>query len=291
MLATYDIVLRYIAEVNRNHSGMVMMEQQAQPIQAPPIYVTANTLVGNNVTLEAALRIARVAGADGFELRRELLPPTMQLDEIRSLRTLLEAFPSPPAYSIPRPLFTAERFEQTPLLEALSEAHSFGCHLVKFSPGSMEPAEASLVALRALLSAWKGEMPGLMVTVENDQSAASSDLAKWARFFEQAASLDCPIGMTFDLGNWTCVGIDTVEAAQTLGCYVVYVHAKSVERKNGQCISQPIRAASAHHPALASLAADAPRAIEFPITAANDDILISTLRTYTARLRSGNFAT
>lgn len=267
------------------------MKQQEQPTQDPPVYVTANTLVSDNVTLQVALRIARNAGADGFELRRELLPPSMQLDEIRSLRTQLETFPSPPAYSIARPLFTGGCFEREPLLEALSEARFLGCRLVKFSPGTLELDESELTALRVVLSTWEREKSNLLVTVENDQSAASGDLATWARFFEQATALDCPVRMTFDLGNWSCVGRDTVEAAQTLGRYVVYMHAKSVERRNEQCISQPIRAASVQHPALASLAADAPRAIEFPITAANDDTLISTLRTYIARLRSGNFAT
>ena len=95
--------------------------------------------------------------------------------------------------------------------------------------------------------------------------------------------------MTFDLGNWTCVGSDAMQAAQRLGRYVAYVHAKAVERKDGQCISRPFRTASTPYPALAYLPPAAPRAIEFPLAGENHEAVRTTLRTYIIRLRSGNF--
>jgi sugar phosphate isomerase/epimerase len=95
--------------------------------------------------------------------------------------------------------------------------------------------------------------------------------------------------MTFDLGNWTCVGSDAMQAAQRLGRYVAYVHAKAVERKDGQCISQPFRRASTPYPALAYLPPEAPRAIEFPVVGENHEAVSATLRTYIIQLRSGNF--
>ncbi len=265
------------------------MRQQELAIEGPSIYVTANTLVSDSITLDDAMQIARDAGADGFELRRELLPLTMQPAEIQGIRSQLQRFPSPPAYSKPLPLFNKGRFEREPLLQALIEARAFGCQLVKFAPIGMEPGESMSAGLSELLSLLRSEATDLVVTVENDQSAVSGDLELWESFFEQATAVKCPIWMTFDLGNWSCVGSDPIQAAQRLGPYVAYVHAKAAERKDGQCISQPFRTASAPHPALAYLPPDVPRAIEFPITAANHEALNSTLRTYMTSLRSGYF--
>jgi sugar phosphate isomerase/epimerase len=256
----------------------VKMKQQEHMTQDPAGYIAAKALVSDTVPLEVMLRIARDAGAEGFEMRRELLPSPLQFDEIRSLCTQLEMFPSPPVYSLACPLFAGRRFEQEPLFEALSLACSFECRLlVTFFPGTLERDERELTALRAVLSTWRREVPGLAVSIENDQSAASSDLATWVRFFEQVVALECPIKMTFDLGNWICLGGDPVEAARALGRYVVYVHATSVKEQHEQCVSLPIRAASARHLALASLPGDAPRVIGFPMLATNDDTLSSNL--------------
>ena len=53
-------------------------------------------------------------------------------------------------------------------------------------------------------SSWKHierEANRLVVTAENDQSAVSGDLQLWESFFEQARAVECPVRMTFDLGN------------------------------------------------------------------------------------------
>jgi sugar phosphate isomerase/epimerase len=265
------------------------MKQQEFSLEDALIYVTANSLMNDDITLSAAIHIARDAGADGFELRRELLPPTMQLHEIEGIRSQLQTFASPPMYSIPRPLCKKDRFEQEPLLQALDDARAFGCHLVKFSPIGMEPGDNNFAWLSELRSLLRSAAADLVVTVENDQGAASGNLELWQSFFEQAKAVECPIWMTFDLGNWTCVGSDPVQAAQRLGRYVAYVHAKAVERKDGQCISQPFRTASAPHPALAYLPPDAPRAIEFPLAGETQEAVSTTLRSYIIQLRSGNF--
>ena len=274
------------------------MMQQGRPTTDPAIYVTANALMTGTVTLDAAIQIAKEAGTDGFELRRELLPLPLPLALREHIRLQLQQFPSPPAYSLPRPIFTDGSFEREPLLQALGEARSFGCRLVKFSSIGVDPAQTSqhpggfagiLAGLRELRALLEREANELVVTIENDQSAVSGDLQLWESFFEQARAVECPVGMTFDLGNWTCVGSDPIQAAQRLGQYVAYVHAKAVERKDGQCISQPFRAASAPHPALAYFPPDAPRAIEFPLAGENHEAVSTTLQTYILWLRSGNF--
>lgn len=267
------------------------MKQQESSLEGAPIYVTANSLMNDDITLNAAIQIARAAGADGFELRRELLPPTMQPNETQDIRSQLQTFPFPPVYSIPLPLCKQGRFEPEPLLHALAEAQAFGCRLVKFSPIGMEPGENNFAWLSELRSLLRSAAADLVVTVENDQGAASGNLELWQSFFEQATAQECPIWMTFDLGNFTCVGRDPVQAAQRLGRYVAYIHAKSVQRQDGQWISTPIRMNSSFHPALAYLPLQAPRAIEFPITAETHDALSTILRTYFTWLRSGNFVT
>ncbi|GAC1349330.1 MAG: sugar phosphate isomerase/epimerase [Ktedonobacteraceae bacterium] len=264
-----------------------MLSREQFP-QGPPIYITANSLMSKNKTREDALQIARDAGADGFELRRELLTPGRQPFEIEGLRSQLECFRSPPIYSTPLPLFTEGGFREEIIGQVLAEAYALGCGIVKFSPGKMEFVEGKFMTS---LSSLHNNFPDLTLTVENDQNPANGDVAMWVRFFEQATAWNCPIWMTFDLGNWSCVGSNAIEAAQNLASYVVYIHAKAVEHKGDTCVSQPIHIASMRHPALAHLSTDIPRAIEFPILAQDGDTLTATLHTYITWLRSGNFAT
>ncbi len=259
--------------------------------QTAAIYVTANSLIDQNTSLEDAMKIAEAAGADGFEMRRELLPSTIQISELQSLGERLKVFPSPPAYSVPRPLFEGGRLEQAALLKRLREAQALGCQLVKFSPLGMEAGESEIAALTALLSNWKQEAPDMRVMVENDQTTASGQLTQWVRFFEQATAAGCPISMTFDLGNWDSVGVDVTEAARALGRFVSYIHGKGVERVGAQWAARPIHATTTPHPALEYLPATAPRAIEFPIPGSEQEERIKALRSYVLLLRSGTFET
>jgi sugar phosphate isomerase/epimerase len=267
------------------------MKQQEAATQAPLIYITANSLMNKDVPLESALQVAKDAGADGFELRRELLPSGMQPFEVENLWLQLKRFPAPPAYSEPRPLFEQGRLQRNLLHQVLAEARSFGCHSVKFSFFGQVPSESEFDALRTLLSALQPEASSMKVMVENDQTAGSGYLAQWVRFFEQATAFNCPLGMTFDLGNWDCVGVDATEAAQLLGNVVAYVHVKSVAFKDNQWLSRPIHFSSAPHQALIYLAPDVPRALEFPVAAADRETLITRLHTYITWLRSGSFVT
>lgn len=270
------------------HNGVGTMLPGEQFTQEPPIYIAANSLASNNRSLEEALQIARDAGADGFELRSELLTPAMQPNEIDGLRSQLERFRSPPIYSTPQSLLNDGDLQGEIIGQVLAKAYALGCGIVKFSPGNMEFEEDELMIQ---ISSMQSTFPDLTITVENDQDPANGDVARWVHFFEWAKALNCPIWMTFDLGNWSCVGSNAIEAAQNLASYVVYIHAKAVEHKGDKCVSQPIKVASMQHPALAHLSADVPRAIEFPILAPDRDTLTATLHTYITWLRSGNFAT
>ena len=101
------------------------------------IYI-ANTLLNDGVVLETAMQIAKDAGADGFEVRREFMLPTRLLSEVQNLDLHLEMSSSPPIYSTPHPILNEGRFECKPPLQALTGAHSLDCCLVKFSPTGSE---------------------------------------------------------------------------------------------------------------------------------------------------------
>ncbi len=257
---------------------------------SPAIYVTMNALMTDHVTLDSALRMAREAGADGVELRHELLAHPL-LKDLHHLRSQLERFPFPPVYSTPHTFFSDGHVLWQPILHILAEAQLLDCHVVKFSAGTLSTDEVAFAALLAPPDRWQNQFPNMKVTIENDQSSASGNIANWELFFERATMLTRPIWMTFDLGNWTCVGCDVMQAARALGRYVAYIHVKAVEQKDGQCISQPIHAASTPHPALAYLPSDVPRSIEFPITESDEDSAIAALRAYITLVRSGNFTT
>lgn len=267
------------------------MKQQEAAKQTPLIYVTANSLMSKGVSLESAVHIAKDAGADGFELRSELLPAQMPPSMVQSLRSQLEQFPAPPAYSVPRPLFEEGYLQRDVLLQVLDTARSFGCSFVKFSPGDTVPNESEFSALNALLAPFHQQTPSMKLMIENDQTAVSGNLVQWVCFFEQATTCNCPLSMTFDLGNWDCVGVHALEAAQLLGNVVTYIHAKSVAFQDNHWVSRPILYSSTPHPALKFLPTMAPRAIEFPITETDRDTLLARLHTYISWLRSGNFDT
>ncbi len=264
------------------------MQQRETILPHAPIYVTANSLMREGVSLRFAMQIARDAGVDGFEIRRELLPQDMQADDVRELRSQLTDFRCPPIYSTPQPLLSHKGIRVDVLGQTMREAFLLGCTLVKFAPGSMnfggrEAAET--------FSTIQNKFPNLSITIENDQQPEHAKSSDWVHFFEQITVWNCPLWMTFDLGNWLCNGSDPIAAARELAPYVIYIHTKAIAQKDGECASEPFRPASTQHAAWASLPADVPRAIEFPIVGSDDDALVERLRMYIAWLRSGNFST
>ena len=263
------------------------MQQSNMILQNAPVYVTANSLMSERVSLEFALQAAREAGADGFEVRRELLSQDIHAEDVRQLRSQLTDFRLPPIYSTPQALLSNKGLRVDVLEQTVREAYALGCMLVKFAPGSMNLGGSEAAPA---FSDIQNTFPDLTVTIENDQNAEHSKSADWVRFFEQITAWNCPLWMTFDMGNWLCNGTDPIAAARELAPYVIYIHAKAVVQENGSCVSEPFRPASTQHAALAYLPADVPRAIEFPIVESSSNTLVETLRVYIERLRSGNFS-
>lgn len=264
--------------------------QQQSVVNRPAIYIAANALMNANISLQTAIEIASNAEADGFELRRELLPDLLSSDVQRTICQWLTVFPSPPVYSVHSPLFLDGQFDPEQVSLVLREARSLGCTLVKFASLGVDPGEP-FVDLEHLHVLLQHEAEGLLVTVENDQSAQSADISSWLHFFELVEHVACPLKMTFDLGNWTCVGRRVLDAAQMLGQYVAYVHVKSIVYSGRTCLSAPIYPTTTQHPALAFFAPQVPRTLEFPLAASCVSELIEQLKKYIELLRSGNFAT
>jgi sugar phosphate isomerase/epimerase len=242
-----------------------------------------------DISLEQAIKTARLVEADGFELRRELLPSNVSSDQWQWLNQQLRLFPSRPVYSTPQPLFKNNQFEQDAVLRSLDEAKQINCWLAKFSRGDEPEADrGQYEQMRTALHEWQQRSPDLQITVENGQSLVDRDLDRWVQFFQRVNTYGCNIRMTFDIGNWGCLGVDAMEAAQRLGQFVVYLHSKSVQRSGDRCISQPIESASIPHPVLSSFPDHIPRALEFPV-AIDSDSAIATLRDYVDWLRLGKF--
>ena len=256
-----------------------------------PVYICANALVRQGIPLNTAIHLAREAGADGFELRRELLPATVTTEDMQRTRAALEELPLPPIYSSPQPTFLRGSFECEPVKCALAEARAFGCRAVKLAPGdTLRPDDTAFDALCATAAA-EDAAASMPILLENDQTPVSADLEAWERLFERARACQCALGMTFDMGNWSCLAMDSTQAARVLGQYVVYVHTKAVRREGDTWVSEPFRPVPAPHPALASLPQSAPRAIEFPVPASGYNALVEELANYITLLRLGTFDT
>lgn len=255
-----------------------------------PIYITPDALMAHGTSLEDALIIASDAGVDGFELRRELLPLPMKTAEMLHLRELLAHFPAPPIYSTAQPLCCDQRTVYPAIRFALDEAAFWGCSLMKCPIGDISDLTLpELMRLQQTLGEWQRERPDVTLAVENAPIGAHTALTQWEQFFELVGLAHASVGMTFDLGNWQGEGVDVVQAAHELGRNVRYVHVKAVAQVNGHWQAKPIARAPNHpHPALEFLAADIPRAIEFPIPGIGASYR-DALHEYVEIIRSGDF--
>lgn len=264
---------------------------------AVPIYIAANALAGPALPFDTAMLVARNAGADGFEVRRELLPPIDCFDPAR-LRHLLAAFPAPPHYSAPIGLFEDGIVQRDALVQLVSEAQSLGCVLAKCGLGTLTALDhRALDGLRGALAACEQAAPDVLLAVENDQMPPSGRLDLWIQLFDAIHVGGHTTGMTFDVGNWTCVGVDVTAAARALGSEVRYVHIKRAQRAGSGWQSLPVRPADTLYPALTAIRMDVPRAIEYPLIGVDIDTDVKTdIDTITATaaaavalVRSGHF--
>jgi sugar phosphate isomerase/epimerase len=215
-------------------------------------------------------RLAEAAGADGVEVRGELLvDPERELPAIADAAARLQR-----VYSSPEGLWTDDGALDTGALErALRAAARLRAPRLKMAIGGWRPASAaSLPALRARLA----DAPAELV-IENDQTPSAGTLPALAGFFGSAHGQGLALGMTFDMGNWHWAGECPLQAAGTLTSYVSYVHVKGVQRQPQRWVAVPLAESAAPWRAvLRAMPPGRPWAIEYPL--AGDDLQALTRR-------------
>ncbi|WP_280552857.1 sugar phosphate isomerase/epimerase [Halomonas sp. 25-S5] len=224
----------------------------------------------------AVLPWLNAAGADGVEIRRELLPAGFT-DFIGLGRACADQGLAV-VYSAPSGLWETDRLAAT-LDQCLDEAAALGAIAIKVCLGHYPGGSlADWPALRERLAA----APPLLV--ENDQTPEGGTLEPLAACLEDATAAGCPLGMTFDIGNWHWTDGDPMAAARRLGPFVRYLHCKGVvlDGVNLRASVPDDGELSAWRALLTHLPAGLTRAIEYPLQG-QDLVAITTEQL--ARLR------
>ncbi|MDW5378498.1 sugar phosphate isomerase/epimerase [Halomonas sp. HP20-15] len=226
---------------------------------------------------EGILPWLAAAGATGVEIRRELLPAGF--DAFAALGEACARQRLSVVYSAADELWQDDAPAAT-LGQRLAEAAALDARAIKFSLGNYRrgPAQA-WTALRETLAA----APVALTMVENDQTPQGGTLEPLAICLHDAEQADCPLYMTFDIGNWAWTGGDAVNAAHRLGRYVRYVHCKGVVWRDGKPHAAVPSAEELHdwHALFAAFPPCVPRAIEFPL---QGEDLVAVSRDELARL-------
>jgi sugar phosphate isomerase/epimerase len=217
-------------------------------------------------------RLCHEAGADGVEVRSELLVDAAS--ELPAIAQAVGGTGMQLVYSSADPLWTPDGLLNASALEhALQAATLLGAPRLKMAIGGFSPSSAaSLVALKAQLQHGTAEL-----VIENDQTAQAGSLLALQDFFSAAHERGVALGMTFDMGNWHWTGECPLQAASALAPQVRYVHCKGVQRQPQRWVAVPLAESSAPWRAvLRALPAHVPWAIEYPL--AGDDLLAVTRR-------------
>ena len=217
-------------------------------------------------------RLCHEAGADGVEVRSELLVDAAS--ELPAIALAVRETAMRVVYSSADPLWMADgALDMAALQHALDAAQTLGAPRLKMAIGGFgASSRASLLALQDCLQAARIEL-----VIENDQTPAAGTLPALQDFFEVAKDQGIFLGMTFDMGNWHWTGECPLLAAAALAPQVRYVHCKGVQRQPQRWVAVPLADSGAPWRAvLRALPADVPWAIEYPLT--GDDLLAVTRR-------------
>lgn len=207
---------------------------------------------------QALLPIIANAGADGVEIRRELLSKA-QLDALPDLALQIAEHNLHSCYSAPEPVFV-EDGKLNPLIPALLlEAHQLNARWLKLSLGHFRGSQQF-----AVLQQWL-EQSNVPLVVENDQTN-SGKLAPMQRFQAACNVLNLPVTLTFDMANWLWVDESPEAAARVLAPSVSYIHVKAAVPHHYHYRAIALDDAEPRWMELLNnLPADVPRGIEFPL--------------------------
>lgn len=224
----------------------------------------------------ALLPIIQQAGADGVEIRRELLDAA-GLAALPALADAVAEHQLHASYSVPDTLFCDGGEINPRITHYVEEARQLKAQRLKVALGDFRGA-LPLDTLQALLM----DLP-FQLTVENDQTEYGR-LAPSVAFFTAVREADLPITMTFDMGNWCWTGEDADQAAAQLAAQVGYVHVKAAVPHQDSYRAIALDEADNHwRTLLQHLPGSVPRGIEFPL---EGDDLIAVTRHYVSLLRN-----
>lgn len=246
------------------------------------ILISLSSYGEDEVRRHGQLRFARLAhdaGADGVEVRGELLVDAAT--ELPGLARVVSVAGMQVVYSSPEGLWRPDgTLDRAALDRALQAAALLGAPRLKMSIGGFDArSPATLPALQERLGA-----TGIELLIENDQTAGAGTLPALQRFFAASAAHGLALPMTFDMGNWHWTGECPLQAAQALAGQVGYVHCKGVQRLPHKWIAVPLADSVAPWRAvLRALPAGVPWAIEYPL--AGDDLPAVT-RSHVEHLRA-----
>jgi len=234
-------------------------------------------------------RLSREAGADGVEVRGELLVDAPR--ELAQIGEEMRAAGAGLVYSSPEGLWSADgALDEAALQRALEASRALGAPRLKMSIGGFgkESGETFGQLARTLRG---GGVPAashptgtVELVIENDQTVNAGTLPAMKAFFAAAEEGGLPLGMTFDMGNWHWTGECPLAAAAALGARVSYVHCKGVQRQPAKWVAVPLTESLAPwRTVLRAMPAGVPWAIEYPLVG---DDLASVTREHIAQLRT-----
>jgi sugar phosphate isomerase/epimerase len=242
---------------------------------APPILISLTAFGAAEVRRHGQLwftRLSHEAGADGVEVRSELLVDATS--ELPAIAQYVQETGLRVVYSCADYLWKADgRLDAAALESALAAAKILGAPRLKMAIGGFNAT--SPITLRALQDRLQAAQ--IELVIENDQTPVAGTLPALQDFFATANDLGVFLGMTFDMGNWHWTGECPLQAAAALASQVRYVHCKGVQRLPQRWVAVPVAESSAPWRAvLRALPADVPWAIEYPLI--GDDLLAVTRR-------------
>lgn len=207
--------------------------------------------------------VIAAAGADGVEIRRELLSDHDA--SLVSLQHMLKQHHLYTIFSAPVELWREDgTLNEEEIQEVVSEAIQLDASVLKLPLGHFQDELSDMRSLQELLETFPAH---LKLLVENDQTQYGGRIQPLCTFFENASSQGIPVRMTFDVGNWKYTGEVVYEAVEKLGEYVEYIHLKHVERQNGELITLPLSVGEQEEweTILHSFSSHLPIALEFPL--------------------------
>lgn len=223
----------------------------------------------------AVVPIIAAAGADGVEIRRELLGSAIN-DELDTLAQTIRTHQLMACYSAPAALYLDDARLNPAIPALLDEAERLDADWLKLSLGRYESSQQF-----TLLQQWLSQSQ-VRLMIENDQTAAGR-LAPMQRFAAACRVLNMPLRLTFDMANWLWVNESPQEAAQALAPAVGYIHVKAAVADERGTRAIALDNADPHWLALLkALPPDVPRGIEFPLQGAD---LTGVTRHYVTLLR------